>query len=472
MAHSWPEGTIRLAPNGTMVGTMGYDRAHRDRSKGDDSWLIPPNDHRSDGIHADDKLLRPEKRLLDQSSYSDQFPMLQVAPGDLVAIMYTENGHVTKADSTNPTKPVNRGTIYLYGTTHSDLSDTNLMDVHLKWTADGKGGDRKGKLLATRNFDDGQCHEAVPDTGDGEGISGYRQQHISPATNGLSCQSDLQIPADMAVGQTLTVIWVWDWPSMNVQGVAVPPATYPSKTPPAQGNASEPYAQKPELYTGVLDYKIVDPCDESLGQLKGPTCGNHNGKFVVEFASQPALSRGIRSQMTEPFLVKVPQAGFQVASATADPSHIPMHALIGATPTSFPLPASILSVQGDQLGAAAPTGTAPVTLAPSTTAASHSTSTALPSPSSTGGTGQGDDNDSGIVMVTVAVTVPQSIVTVTVTAGAAAQSSSSAGSGAGTDGPETTTSAASTSAPPPLPSVTQFLPGGSSRRSRVWRARR
>ncbi|SPQ18054.1 58226813-2244-4017-a310-bd02d15db2c0 [Thermothielavioides terrestris] len=441
-----------------MVGKPGFDRAHVDRAlPTQDVYQLPPPGGRT-VILPDDKIVKPAKWQLTNLSYSDKFPMLQVAPGDFVAILYTENGHVTRADMTNPTKPVNRGTVYLYGTTNNDLSNTNLLDVHLKWTADGKGGDGKGKLLATRHFDDGQCHEAVPVTGDPEGISTYRKQFISKA-DALICQSDLQIPLDMAVGQTLTVIWVWDWPTMNVQGVAVPPASYQSNSSTAQGNASQPYVAMPELYTGVLDYKIVDPCSESLGEVKGPTCKNRNGKFVVQFASQAATTRGIVEQMLNPFLVKVPQAGFQIASATADPSNnIPLHPLIGVTSShAFPLPSSVLTPQMDLFQATAMTFTATATAAATTAATTppSESSSSTPTATSAGTSGQGGDAGGAVAVITVSVTVPVTLVTVTVTAGPA--QSSSADAGAGTTETETATFFSSSSSSP-LPTVTQFLP--------------
>ncbi|KAK3310200.1 uncharacterized protein B0T15DRAFT_488886 [Chaetomium strumarium] len=433
--HSWPERTVRIAPNGTLIGVPGFDRAHIDRASGpQDDYLIPPNG-RPDGkiIHEDDKLVKPEKMKLTDSSYTAQFPMLQVAPGDFVAIQYAENGHVTIADKTTPLKPINRGTVYIYGTYQADLTNVNLMDVHLKWTADGRGGNGNGKLLATRNFDDGQCHEVVPADGDSEGISTYRRLHISE-TDSVLCQSDFQIPLDAEIGSILTVIWVWDWPDMNVAGVAVPPASYPDtgRPCPPGGNSSELCIHIPELYTGVVDYRIVDPCDESLGEVKGPTCGNRNGKFAVQYdIHQAATARGIPAQMANPFVVQVPQAGFNVTSATAASTDIPLHPLIGATATQFPLPSAILQAQLQ------------FTSVPPTTSIGTTPPIPEPSPSSAG-------TDPELLFVTVSITAPQSSVTVTVTA--RAESSPAAGTG--------TTSST-------RPTITGFLP-----RSRASRVRR
>ncbi|KAK3393772.1 hypothetical protein B0H63DRAFT_27847 [Podospora didyma] len=372
-AHSWPEMTMRLAPNGTMVGKPGFDRTHHVRGsilEDDIVWLLPPNG-RPDGkvIHADDKIARPDQRKLDGSSYTAEFPMLNAAPGDFVALLYTENGHVSAPDAANPGKPINRGTVYLYGTTQNDLSNANLKDIHLKWTADGTGGDGKGRLLATRNYDDGQCHEAAPASGDKEGIITFRKNTFQHPNAGLSCQSDVQIPLDSKVGDTLTVIWVWDWPTMSEPGVAVPPATYDTKS-----TSGEPHVIEPQLYTGVVDFKIVDPCDDSLGAVKGPTCGNANAKLSVKFAKPADYSNaGAKAQMLNPFLVKVPQAGLGVSAATADPTNIPLGKLIGIKAPTFPLSNDILAAHVDAPG----NGPAPT---PEPTAAPAPAPTAAPEP--------------------------------------------------------------------------------------------
>lgn len=414
-----------------MIGEPGFDRAHFERGQGpQEDWLIPPNG-RPGGkiILPDDKLVKPSQRQLSGSSYNDQFPMLKVAPGDFVAILYTENGHVTRPDVSNPLKPINRGTVYLYATTENDLSDTNLVDVHLKWTADGTGGDGKGKLLATRNYDDGQCHEAIPDVGDDEGISTYRSKFISKADS-LICQSDVQIPTDAVVGKILSIIWVWDWPDMSEQGVAVPPASYHANS----SDSGQPYVTIPEIYTGVVDFEIVDPCDESLGEIKGPTCEESSLKSAPE--AQDVSEMGIAAQMSTPFQVEVPQAGSDVSEATADATNIPLGGLIGLkNKLPFPLPSSILRGQGE--------GRRPV---PTTAITLPTSIIPGPAPTSTSSAGNGD-SEPGDGVLTVTVTVPESTVTVVVTA----EPSSTAA--------EPTT--------PPLPTVTQFLLRG-SRARRHW----
>lgn len=154
LAHSWVERTMRIASNGTMIGAPGYERAHVIRGtipEDNIRWLLPP-DGRPDGkvIRLDGKIAHPRQRTV---YYHDQFGPVKATPGDFVARQYQENGHIT-LPTTDP-KPLNRGTVYVYGTLHNDLTDTNLVDVHLPWTPNGTGGDRKGRLIATRDYDDG-----------------------------------------------------------------------------------------------------------------------------------------------------------------------------------------------------------------------------------------------------------------------------------------------------------------------------
>ncbi|KAK0670754.1 hypothetical protein QBC41DRAFT_363810 [Cercophora samala] len=374
--HSWPESTRRIATNGTFIGEEGFDRAHIDRENPTEQfdYLLPPNGLSTGKlIMHDHPIVRKSQGPLSSSSYSEKFPMLKVAPGDYVSIFYLENGHVTRADGANPNKPINRGTIYLYGTYENDLSKTTLTDVLHTWTADGKGGNGKGRLLATRNYDDGQCHEPIPATGDPEGISRYRKDEITQSES-LRCQSDLQIPLDAKPGEVLTVLWVWDWPDMNKPGAAAPPASFHANS----SDFGDYFVTVPEIYTGVIDYKIVDPCDDSLGAVKGPTCNKKGSKSFSPFSGilsskkrfrnrvkfdskQPAEFRAIQRQMVQPFMVKVPQAGFRGGDkssakffpgtregrASVDKANIPLAGLIGKE-TKPPVPFSMDILDGQR----------------------------------------------------------------------------------------------------------------------------
>lgn len=249
--HSWVERVMRIAPNGTMTGTPGYERSHAVRgqiSEDDIVWLLPPNG-RPDGkvIHTDDKIAKPVQRPLNASSYTSQFGMAKAAPGDYIALQYQENGHVT-LPAINPYKTINAGTVYVYGTNQSDLTNTNLVDVHFSWTADGTGGDKKGRLLATRNFDDGQCYQINSNITSAYRQASYPKQAQDPMGGDLWCQSDIQIPEDVSAGQVYTMIWVWDWPTMSIPGVPVPPASFYANS----SKSGVPYVTTPQLYTSVI----------------------------------------------------------------------------------------------------------------------------------------------------------------------------------------------------------------------------
>ncbi len=264
---------MRVAPNGTMIGSPGYERSHavRGQVREDDIvWLLPPNG-RPDGkiIRLDDKIAKPVQRSLDSSSYSGQFGMVKAAPGDFVALQYQENGHVT-LPAINPYKTLNAGTVYVYGTTNNDLTNTNLVDVHLSWTADGNGGDKKGRLIATRNYDDGQCYQINSDVTSAVRQASYPKHAEDPMGGDLWCQTDIQIPDDISVGQVYTVIWVWDWPTMSEIGVPVPPASYNANSTKSKG----PYVTTPQLYTSVIgtyQYLITPPA--TLSALRSSRLG-------------------------------------------------------------------------------------------------------------------------------------------------------------------------------------------------------
>lgn len=239
-AHSNIERLMRIAPNGTMVGKDGFPRGFVSRENPQYSdpavgWLIPPNG-RPDGkvIHRDDKVANPAQRT---ANYTDELPMLVAAPGDLVALQYQENGHVSIPEG-QANKPANRGTVYIYGTTHLDPS-ANLLDILYKWTPDGTGGDGKGRLLATRNFDDGQCYQINNGAISQSRVSTFAKAAELPMGENLWCQSDVALPSDLAVGKPFTLLWIWDWPTMDRANVSFPPSSAPGAAPGPNGEKVE-----------------------------------------------------------------------------------------------------------------------------------------------------------------------------------------------------------------------------------------
>lgn len=422
-AHTWGEEQWRIARNGTFVGAPGFARGYQNRTVNQDQAYLVNQGHNV--ILPTDKIFDPAKSKLTDAMYSAQTPMLKVAPGDLVAFMYTENGHVSKQDlEGGNAKPINRGTVYVYATYENDLSNYNFVDIHLKWNKAGTGGDGKGKLVATRNYDDGQCHEPIPGDGDKEGITTFRQDHLKGGHEQLPCQTDIKIPLDAKVGKPLTIIWVWDWPTQKAKyrGLAVSPASYNDTT---QSDA--------EIYTSVADYMIVNPCDPSLGEVKGPTCNKSGKEEPVNFVEQPDPARsGIRAQMEDLWMVQVPQAGFKVKAAAAPTTKIPLAILIGvAEPVSAPIPVDklmnspakpALNIGGGSEAQEPPSPSVstlpasgpsqPPSSKPTPPPSSKPTNTTAPPPATTLPAKGGDDED-GVLIVTV--TVPETTVFVTST---------------------------------------------------------
>ncbi|TPX08393.1 uncharacterized protein E0L32_010123 [Thyridium curvatum] len=266
LAHTWVEQLNRIAPNGTFVNPPGFINGYKGRTglanvDGEYTFLMPPN-NRPDGkvIHPDDKMCKSTQAF---GSNNAQFPVLTAAPGDWIAMRYQENGHVTLPQN-QANKPLNRGTVYIYGTTELDNS-VNYADVFGVWNADGTGGNGKGRLLATRNFDDGRCYQINPDR-----ISQQRQQEFKKIDGGVQgdnlwCQSDLQLRDDLEVGKEYAIYWVWNWPTMTTAGAKTDQPTAGAKV------------KELEAYTSCMTLKIVDPCSPELGDVKSPSCAAGGG---------------------------------------------------------------------------------------------------------------------------------------------------------------------------------------------------
>ncbi|KAH8166884.1 hypothetical protein CIB48_g1337 [Xylaria polymorpha] len=203
-AHTWVEFLYHISSTGSFTGDPGYPIGYIPRSQGV-----------SDDVHQN-KILDTSKNpaICKPLSSSDttQYPPLQAAAGDYIALQYQENGHVTQPDLTP--RPYRGGNVYVYGTTQHKDSD-GINDVLNAWTADGKGGNGKGQLLATHYFDDGQCFQDAP----GNAIA--QQRKAKYGVDQLFCQTDIQLPTDLPSQGTYTLMWVWDWPRIisNSQNV-------------------------------------------------------------------------------------------------------------------------------------------------------------------------------------------------------------------------------------------------------------
>ncbi|KAK0270665.1 hypothetical protein LTR35_013947 [Friedmanniomyces endolithicus] len=235
-AHSWNEEFQVISTNGTYIGDRGFPRGYMARTDPGYNgfsmeWLVPQDGVR---ISSTNLLCHPAQQT---SNYSNPaYPKLQVTPGSYVAMKYLENGHVTLPWN-QLGKPPGGGTVFVYGTTQPS-DDEKIADV-LSWTSDGKGGNGKGFLMTAQNFDDGRCYQI--NCGN---ISTDRQtlfpNHVPGQSNSIIeqwCETDVQIPTTATPG-TLSVYWVWQWPTE-----ANHDCTYP------QG--------KDEYYTTCSDFDVI-----------------------------------------------------------------------------------------------------------------------------------------------------------------------------------------------------------------------
>ncbi|KAE8159515.1 hypothetical protein BDV40DRAFT_314521 [Aspergillus tamarii] len=235
VAHSWVEQLMVIAPNGTFVGSPGYSRGNVLRS--DPGY----NDAKMQHLVPDGRIeILPTDLLCkdtqQQQMQSEGSPRLQARAGAAIALRYQENGHVTQPWN-QLGKPENRGTVYVYGTTEPKENE-KIMDVHKVWNKEGTGGDKRGVLLATRNFDDGRCYQV-----NGDSISKQRQSefpHTADQLMGVNlwCQSDIALPSNAPSGKRYTLYWVWDWPTLPGVDPNLPKG-------------------KQEIYTTCIDVDVV-----------------------------------------------------------------------------------------------------------------------------------------------------------------------------------------------------------------------
>ncbi|KAH0338993.1 hypothetical protein KCU81_g7341, partial [Aureobasidium melanogenum] len=241
-AHSWVEEMQVIdSATGNYTGDYGYTRGYVARTdpgfNGDSvDYLVPALSSGRTRIDSTDLLCHPDQRT---SNYTNpEYPRLQVAPGSYIAMKYLENGHVTLPQN-QPGKPKAAGTVFVYATTNP--SDTEKIVDVLKWNTAGNGGDSRGSQIAAQSFDDGRCHQLNSGT-----ISMQRQKAFPDRVPGQPdsnieqwCETDVHIPSTYKSGQTVTVYWVWQWPTE----AGVDP-TYPTG--------------KDEYYTSCAEIDIVD----------------------------------------------------------------------------------------------------------------------------------------------------------------------------------------------------------------------
>ncbi|KAL6876605.1 hypothetical protein J3F83DRAFT_759096 [Trichoderma novae-zelandiae] len=368
--HSWIEKAYKVAANGTMIGAEGYARGWIARDSTDPvfqdiipQWILPAA---GQGAYSGDEVLNKYK--LDENP---QFPMLEAAPGDHIAIIHLENGHTTLPQN-QPKKPMNRGTVFLYGTSQPKENE-RLFDVHLVWNKQGTGGDGRGRLLATRNYDDGQCYQ--PNSGP---ISMERATQLASegATHDveLGCQSTLQLPTDLKAGSIYTIYWYWDWPDLNADFIDFQATTnglYPWAGTFMRGE-KDPHGftmaaiAKNESYASTIDIKIT----------AGDAHAASMGSYVDD---QDIYTKALKSQMDSNFEVAVDANGAQGAPGAA-----PI-APISPAPSSAPIqPPQVAptTTAGKEGGGPLSTVTSFTSIQPTVTTTRYGTQTAIKESSS------------------------------------------------------------------------------------------
>ncbi|KAI0996887.1 hypothetical protein K3495_g11296 [Podosphaera aphanis] len=269
LAHTWVESVNLIASDGSFKQT-GYARAFGGRIPGvnpdkENTYLLPPNG-RAEGtqILPTDLMCKESQKTQKQSP---GFPRLSAAPEDRISLAYHENGHVTMFTTTDG-KPAGRGTVFIYGTKKPSPTDTYL-GIHRMWNADGSGGDKRGKLLASRPFDDGQCYQNNNEKISQDRAKALGFSNVKEAPE-ILCQSALQLPQDAGVTGTYTLYWVWEWPTLDRAGNIFKNESYTSCID--IDMTAKPIAQ-------VYDLKEVSKADANSAAVKGQLQSN---QFIVD----------------------------------------------------------------------------------------------------------------------------------------------------------------------------------------------
>lgn len=195
------------------------------------TYLLPPNSRDRNELYTGDLICRESQIISNQTLES---PSLSASPGASIMLMYQENGHVTLLNST-PFK-TSSGMVSVYGTSSSHPSD-KLLHIHHTWTPNGKGGDRRGRLLSREPFDDGRCYQTSSSPESFRRQSLPHRERTKFEGNDLWCGVMVSLPHDVIRGSTYTLYWVWDWPT--------------------EPRAPELPRGKIEIYTTCLDIKVI-----------------------------------------------------------------------------------------------------------------------------------------------------------------------------------------------------------------------
>ncbi|GKT43146.1 uncharacterized protein ColSpa_03327 [Colletotrichum spaethianum] len=302
-SHTWVEQLNRVAANGTLVGSAGFPAGWPGRASSAFNDATFTNRMPGDGFAMCKQAVGKQV---------DGFPALTAAPGDFVSLRYQENGHVT-LPNVPENKPLNRGTVFIYGTTQPKADDT-LFDVHRQWTTDGKGGDGRGRLLATRNFDDGQCYQINGQSISQERQSKFPHEAAQPMGRDVWCQSAVQLPEDLAQNSDYTLYWVWSWPTLAQSAVAASKngqfADFPAGFTGDKRAVTSKDVTTAELYTSCSSIKVKG--EKLVSGAKAASGSNKaaNALAGFSFLEKPDYNNNaIKDQIANQFQVSVKGQG-------------------------------------------------------------------------------------------------------------------------------------------------------------------
>ncbi|KAK6860167.1 hypothetical protein PG995_003803 [Apiospora arundinis] len=367
ISHSWIEQAFKLNSDGSFAPKPGYALGYMPRDQ--------PG-YSDDNVQ--NKILFPATnppvcRQFSQGKYlNSSFGPLEASAGDYVALSYQENGHVT--DPTLTSRPYRGGLTHVYGTLRQDAGD-KLNDVQ-KWNADQSGGDKKGKLLATHYYDDGQCYQ---NRGKGNtAFPVYTERSKKYGVDELFCQTDVQLPQDLPDSGVYTMYWVWDW-AQKPNEVGMVPEIYTScieinlgpvtaKTSAAKHGikfAKHNNNKKmqnmamaiPSQVERMIEAGALGTGTASPPAYTGPTAGSGNGNGAIAPAPTPT---GNKSHLPSP----TGAHGIKTVTVTAAPTTVTKYKTVTAgsgNQQTSPITASTLqtSVKAGS-SAAVPTSNVPV----------------------------------------------------------------------------------------------------------------
>ncbi|KAK8016404.1 hypothetical protein PG993_014593 [Apiospora rasikravindrae] len=361
-SHSWIEQVFRMNSDGSFANNPGYALGYMPRN------AVGYSDDNVQNKILDPSSNPPVCRQFSQGDYlNSSFSPLQAAAGDYVALTYQENGHTTDPELTS--RPYRGGLTHVYGTLQQKAGD-KLNDVQ-KWNADQTGGNKKGKLLATHYYDDGQCYQNRGDAGPGFPI--FMERKAKYGLESLNCQTDVQLPQDLPESGTYTMYWVWDWPQKPNQ-VGYVPEMYTScieiKLGPAPAKASSlkqgiKFAKQGKIDNmGIASQvnRMIEAATLGTGTASpppytGPTAGSGNGP--VASASAPAPT-GNGSYLPSPTGAN----GIKTVTVTAAPTTVTQYTTVtagnGNQQTGPATASTLLTSVKSGSSAAAPTNNVPV----------------------------------------------------------------------------------------------------------------